>query len=54
MIAVRTSESDEQRRKQIFSGTVLPRWVQRCGVSCTTVWNQTVRAVVDVVPPQPK
>lgn len=54
MIAVRTSESDEQRRKQIFSGTVLPRWVQRCGVSCTTVWNQTVRAVVDVAPPQPK
>ena len=54
MTAVRTSESDEQRRQQIFSGTVLPRWMQRCGASCTAVWNQTVRAVVAVAPPLPK
>jgi len=54
MIAVRASESDERRRQQIFSDTVLPRWVQRCGPSCTLVWNQTIRAVVDVVPAPPK
>ena len=54
MTAVRTSEGDERRRQQIFAGTVLPRWVQRCGASCTSVWNQTVRAVVDVAPPLPK
>ena len=54
MTEVRTSESDERRRQQIFSRTVLPRWLHRCGPSCTSVWNQTVRAVVDVAPPPPK
>jgi len=54
MTAVRSSDGDERRRQQIFSDTVLPRWVQRCGASCTSVWNQTVRAVVDVAPPLPK
>ena len=54
MTLVRTNEGDERKRQQIFSGTVLPRWVQRCGASCTLAWNQTVRTVVDVAPPLPK
>jgi len=51
MTAVRPSADDDRRRQQIFATRVLPRWIQRCGPSCTAVWNQTIRSVVNVEPP---
>ncbi len=42
MTEVKPSPADERRRREIFSATVLPRWVQRCGTHCAAVWNQTV------------
>ena len=54
MVAVPVSADDDQRRKQIFAGIVLPRWVQRCGATCTTIWNQTIRSVVNVPAALPK
>ena len=51
MVAIRSSPDDERRRKEIFSSTVLPRWVQRCGPSCAQVWNQTIGPVVGIKSP---
>ena len=46
MIEVRASAADEARRHDIFVGTVLARWVQRCGPGCADVWNRTIGPVV--------
>lgn len=42
MVEVRASADDEQRRRQLLSGPVLGRWLQRCGAGCAEVWNQTL------------
>ncbi|MBI5256152.1 MAG: TRAP transporter substrate-binding protein [Burkholderiales bacterium] len=42
MVPLRSTADDEQRRRQIFSTTVLPRWVQRCGPACAEVWNRSL------------
>ena len=42
MVDVPVSAQDEQRRKEILTSTVLPRWLQRCGARCAQVWNSTI------------
>lgn len=42
MTEVLITAQDEARRKELFAGTVLPRWLQRCGGRCNALWNQTV------------
>jgi TRAP-type C4-dicarboxylate transport system substrate-binding protein len=42
MTEVRPTAADEQRRREIFANTVLPRWLQRCGPDCAEVWNRTM------------
>jgi hypothetical protein len=44
MTEVATTAQDEARRKELLVNTVLPRWLQRCGGRCNTLWNQTVGA----------
>lgn len=48
MTVVPATPADEQRRREIFASTVLPRWVQRCGNACAAVWNQTLQPVAGV------
>lgn len=45
MVTVPVSAEDERRRQEILASTVLPRWVQRCGVRCAQAWNQTIGPV---------
>ncbi len=42
MTQVPTSPADERLRRDIFSSTVLPRWLQRCGPQCAAIWNRTL------------
>jgi TRAP-type C4-dicarboxylate transport system substrate-binding protein len=42
MTEVGISAQDERQRKEIFTSTVLPRWIQRCGAKCVDTWNSTV------------
>lgn len=44
MRLVPTTPQDERLRQGIFAGTVLPRWLQRCGPRCDDVWRQTLGA----------
>lgn len=37
-----TLPADENRRRELFARTVLPRWVQRCGAKCVDIWNRTL------------
>jgi len=46
MVEVKASLTDDARRRAIFVGTVLARWVHRCGPSCADVWNRTIAPVV--------
>ncbi|MFL6663120.1 MAG: TRAP transporter substrate-binding protein [Rhizobacter sp.] len=46
MVEVKASPTDDARRRAIFVGTVLARWVHRCGPSCADVWNRTIAPVV--------
>lgn len=48
MTAVAPSPADDQRRRAILAGTVLPRWVQRCGGTCAAAWNQTIGPICGV------
>jgi TRAP-type C4-dicarboxylate transport system substrate-binding protein len=45
MTAVAPSPADEKRRREVLTGTVLPRWVQRCGATCAAAWNETIGPV---------
>ena len=45
MVEVKASPTDDARRRAIFVGTVLTRWVHRCGPSCAQVWNSTIAPV---------
>lgn len=45
MAEVKPAPTDDARRRTIFVGTVLSRWVHRCGAHCAEVWNQTIGPV---------
>jgi TRAP-type C4-dicarboxylate transport system substrate-binding protein len=42
MTALKPTPADDQRRREIFANTVLPRWLQRCGTPCEQVWKGTL------------
>ncbi|HEV8689808.1 MAG TPA: TRAP transporter substrate-binding protein [Ideonella sp.] len=42
------SAADDQRRRLILSGSVIVRWVQRCGGTCADAWNQTIGPLAGV------
>ena len=46
MVEVRSTATDDARRRAIFASTVLSRWVHRCGAACADVWNRTIGPVV--------
>lgn len=39
MTLVPVSPADDLRRRRLLTETVLPRWVQRCGMDCVKAWN---------------
>lgn len=55
MTVVPEVPEDARKWREIFVSTVLPRWIQRCGVRCTTVWNETLGPVTGIraLPPRP-
>jgi TRAP-type C4-dicarboxylate transport system substrate-binding protein len=54
MVEVPLSAQDEQRRKEIFTSTVLTRWIARCNARCGELWNQTIGPVRGIMAPAPK
>jgi TRAP-type C4-dicarboxylate transport system substrate-binding protein len=40
MTIVPVSAADEERRRGLLTGTVLPRWIGRCGADCVEAWNR--------------
>ena len=54
MIEVPLSAQDERRRQEIFTTTVLSRWIQRCNARCSEVWNQTIGPARGIVAPRTK
>ncbi len=42
MVLVPVSAQDERKRKDIFTNSVLPRWLKRCGLRCNDIWSQTI------------
>ena len=54
MSEVQRSAEDERKRKDIFVGTVLPRWLQRCNQRCKELWDHTIGQAHGIVAPVPK
>jgi TRAP-type C4-dicarboxylate transport system substrate-binding protein len=42
MTTAPATAADERLRREIFTSTVLPRWLQRCGPQCVAIWNRTL------------
>jgi TRAP-type C4-dicarboxylate transport system substrate-binding protein len=42
MHLVPLTDSDEALRKQFLTTSILPSWIQRCGIDCVTAWNGTL------------
>ncbi|HEX5686957.1 MAG TPA: TRAP transporter substrate-binding protein [Ideonella sp.] len=40
--------ADDQRRRNVLAGTVIARWIQRCGSPCAEAWNQTIGPISGV------
>lgn len=51
MVQVPVSAQDERRRQDIFTATVLPRWLKRCGMRCAEIWNQTIGSARNIAVP---
>lgn len=51
MVAVPASAADERLRQRIFSETVLPRWLARCGAGCAAFWNDHLAPAAGVRAP---
>ncbi|MEN9314600.1 MAG: hypothetical protein RIS35_993 [Pseudomonadota bacterium] len=54
MTEVRSGPEDARRLREIFVSTVLPRWIERCGARCASVWNTTIgpAAGIEAAPPR--
>jgi len=48
MTQVVPSEADFDGLKEAASTTVLPRWVERCGIDCKIIYNRTIATVTGV------
>ncbi|MBL6458763.1 TRAP transporter substrate-binding protein DctP [Belnapia sp. T6] len=44
MVVLDTALQDQQTRARLLRGVVLPKWIQRCGEECVTVWNRYMAA----------
>ena len=51
MVLVPVSTQDERRRQEIFTATVLPRWLKRCGARCGDIWSQTIGSARNIALP---
>lgn len=51
MTLVRASAADEAKRRALLVGTVLPRWIERCGSPCVSSWEQRMRPILGLDPP---
>ncbi|MBK1661624.1 TRAP transporter substrate-binding protein DctP [Paracraurococcus ruber] len=40
---------DETRRMRLLNETIIPRWLERCGLQCAAQWNRYMAAAVGVV-----
>jgi len=41
MKLVPLTTEDEAERKQLLTHSILPKWIERCGIDCVTAWNST-------------
>jgi hypothetical protein len=48
MTIVPVSAADEESRRSLLTGTVLPRWIGRCGEDCVGAWNRYLAPVFGV------
>jgi TRAP-type C4-dicarboxylate transport system substrate-binding protein len=48
MVIVPVSAEDVERRRHLLTGTVLPRWIGRCGSDCVDAWNLYLAPIVGV------
>ena len=51
LTVVPVSPTDEARRVALFTGAVLPRWIDRCGPGCAEVWNGTLAPALGIRAP---
>ncbi|MDW8398089.1 MAG: TRAP transporter substrate-binding protein [Acetobacteraceae bacterium] len=51
LTVVPASPADEARRLALFTGAVLPRWIDRCGPTCAEVWNTTLAPALGIRAP---
>lgn len=48
MRLIPVSPTDAARSREVLTGTVLPRWIERCGEGCAEAWNRHMAPVVGV------
>ncbi len=48
MRLIPVSPADTARIREVLTGTVLPRWIERCGEVCAEAWNRNLAPVVGV------
>lgn len=48
MNLVPATPDDETLRRQLLTRSILPRWIQRCGNSCASAWNDTLGSALKI------
>lgn len=52
MVAVPPSAADLRRAREVLGSAVLPRWIERCGPDCATLWDRTLAVGAGVAAPK--
>ncbi|MDO9713380.1 TRAP transporter substrate-binding protein DctP [Paracraurococcus lichenis] len=46
--AERAASQDDTRRRRLLTETIIPRWMERCGLQCARAWNRHMAPVIGV------
>ena len=49
MAVLNDTPEDQQRRAHLLRSIVLPKWIQRCGEDCATIWNRYMAAARGII-----
>ena len=49
MVVLDDTPDDQHRRAQLLRSIVLPKWIERCGEDCATIWNRYMASARGII-----
>jgi TRAP-type C4-dicarboxylate transport system substrate-binding protein len=49
MVVLDDTLQDQRRRAQLLRNVIIPKWIERCGEDCVTIWNRYMAAARGII-----